>query len=52
LIEQRGANPSASLPRALKNDAALEAGNRFFNNASVTPQKLLEPHIVSTLGRM
>jgi len=44
-------NPSASLPRACRTTAALEAAYRLLSNPRVQPEKILEPHIAATLAR-
>jgi hypothetical protein len=51
LMEALGAEPEKSLPRALSDDAGLEAAYRFFNNEAVTPSSLLEPHVAATIER-
>ena len=38
------ANPNASLPKALKGSAELEAAYRFFGNVAVTPDGILGGH--------
>ena len=43
--------PDKSFP-ALFGDTALEGAYRFFNNDGVTPERILEPHVTATLGRM
>lgn len=52
LVEKLSVDPSASFPEAAGSDAALEATYRFFRNESVTPERILAPHIASTLGRI
>jgi Transposase DNA-binding/Transposase Tn5 dimerisation domain len=41
-----------SLPNALQTKTELEAAYRFFNNDSVTPELILQPHIQATIGRI
>jgi hypothetical protein len=41
LGESLVANPNASLPKALKGSAELEAAYRFFGNVAVTPDGIL-----------
>src|SRR4051812_21595554 len=43
--------PALSLPKAL-DSAELEAAYRFFRNEAVTPERILEPHIVATAARV
>lgn len=51
LASQLAANPMASFPTALKTEAELEGAYRFFNNARVTAEAILEPHIVESCRR-
>jgi hypothetical protein len=46
-----GVFPGASLPEALGDGAALEAGYRFLGNESVEAEKLLAPHARETGAR-
>lgn len=41
-----------SLPNALQTRAELEAAYRFFNNDSVTPARILQPHYDATINRI
>jgi hypothetical protein len=43
--------PDKSFP-SLFDDTGLEGAYRFFNNDEVTPERILEPHAIATLGRM
>jgi hypothetical protein len=51
LVERLGPDPSASFPDAAGDDATLEATYRFFQNESVTPERILAPHIAATVRR-
>ena len=44
--------PNVSIPAALQSKADMEACYRFFNNEKVTPEKIREPHIEATRGRI
>ena len=46
------AQPGASLPRACRTEAALEATYRLLSNPRVTPAAILEPHFEQTRERM
>jgi hypothetical protein len=52
LARQLGERPEASLPQALADAAALKAAYRFFDNADIAHEKILAPHVVSSIGRM
>ena len=52
LVERLVVDPCASFPEALGNDSALEATYRFFRNESVSPQRILAPHVAATLARL
>lgn len=52
LARQLAERPEASLPRALEDSAALKGAYRFFDNAEVAHEKVLAPHVVSSVGRM
>jgi len=52
LVEKLSVDPSASFPEAAGSDAALEATYRFFRNESVTPERILAPHISATFDRV
>src|SRR5262245_27489081 len=43
--------PGESLPKTLVSAAALEATYRFMSNQSVTPERILAPHIAATCVR-
>lgn len=45
------ANPKASFPVAADDPAALEATYRFLANDSVTPERILGPHLTMTVER-
>ena len=44
--------PGASLPEACGDRATLKAAYRFFDNAAITPQNLLDSHVDATLTRL
>lgn len=44
--------PDASLPKAMRNEAALEATYRFLGNEAISASKILAPHIQCTVKRM
>ncbi|HYN81745.1 MAG TPA: IS4 family transposase [Gemmatimonadaceae bacterium] len=52
LARQLAERPEASLPQALEDGATLKAAYRFFDNADIAHEKILAPHVVSSLGRM
>ncbi len=52
LVERLVVDPSASFPEAFGDDSALEATYRFFRNESVSPQRILAPHVAATLKRL
>ncbi len=52
MIERLGASPSLGIPAATDGRAEMEAAYRFFDNAKVAPQKVLQPHIKATLERI
>jgi hypothetical protein len=52
MVERFVVKPSASFPEAAGSDAALEATYRFLRNTSVTPARIMAPHIAATLGRI
>src|SRR5262247_3998835 len=43
--------PGASLPEACGDRATLKAAYRFFDNAAIDPQNLLDSHVDATLAR-
>lgn len=45
------ANPSASLPEAMRTEAGREAAYRFLGNHRVTLEGVLEPHVRATVER-
>jgi Transposase DNA-binding/Transposase DDE domain len=51
IIGALAAEPTASFPRALASEAALEAGYRFFANEDVSPADILAPHVSGTAQR-
>src|SRR5215216_2428134 len=51
IVQRLGRAPGASLPSALVTSAELEGAYRFFSNASITFDSLLEPHIAGTVER-
>lgn len=44
--------PEASLPEACGDRAMLQAAYRFFDNAAIDPQNLLDSHVDATLLRL
>jgi hypothetical protein len=52
IATQFRAQPDASYPEAAGGDAALEATYRFLNNAAVTPEGILGPHLDATCRRI
>jgi hypothetical protein len=52
LARELAEHPEASLPQALRERGALKAAYRFFDNAAIAHQKMLAPHVVSSLERM
>lgn len=52
LARQLGERPEASLPQALEDGAGLKGAYRFFDNAEVAHEKVLAPHVMSSIGRM
>lgn len=51
IVARAAAEPAASFPDLTKSDAELEALYRFMNNEHVTPEAILEPHIVESVAR-
>lgn len=52
LVTMLGSNPNHSIPAAADSRAEWEAAYRFFDNARVTPTKILKPHYQATLERV
>lgn len=52
LLDSLGNNPTASLPEACGGWPETKAAYRFFENTSVTGEKILKPHLDSTIKRM
>lgn len=52
LADVLGRMPNVSIPAAIKSKADIEACYRFFDNAKVTPKKILQPHIEATYQRI
>jgi hypothetical protein len=52
LLSRLGNRPNLSIPAACKGRAEIEAAYRFFNNAKVTFDKVIQPHIAGTRQRM
>jgi hypothetical protein len=50
LVDALASRPGESFPKAL-DDAELEGAYRFFGNAKVTPEAILEPHFRQTARR-
>jgi hypothetical protein len=51
IVERAAAEPGASFPDLTKTDAELEGLYRFMSNEHVTPEAILEPHIVESISR-
>lgn len=51
IINELSRQPSKSFPEATSSAAALEATYRLINNPRVTPEKILSPHVESTIQR-
>jgi hypothetical protein len=52
IVEELGANPNLSIPAATDSRAEMEAAYRFFDNAKVSPEKILQPHFDATRERI
>jgi len=52
LARQLGERPEASLPQALEDAAVLKSAYRFFDNADIAHEKILAPHVASSIERM
>src|ERR1700744_2053898 len=52
ITEAALASPSSSFPSLSGGDSALEGTYRFFNNARVTPEAILRPHVRATAARV
>jgi hypothetical protein len=52
MVERLVVKPSASFPAAVGSDAELEASYRFLRNTSVTPARIMAPHVAATLSRI
>ena len=52
IIETLAADPQTSINGACDAWAETQAAYRFFENANVTPEKILEPHIEATKQRI
>lgn len=52
MAELLGQHPNVSIPAAFKSRADIEATYRFFNNDSVTPERIIQPHIEATYQRV
>jgi hypothetical protein len=51
LVEALGDSPAGSFPTVL-DDSSLEGAYRFFGNESVTPERILAPHVQATVSRV
>jgi hypothetical protein len=51
VAEQLAARPDASFPKAAGGEGALEGTYRFLNHDDVTPEQIMEPHVVATVRR-
>jgi hypothetical protein len=52
IVEDLGAKPHLSIPSATERRAETEAAYRFFDNDKVSPERILAPHVDSTLERI
>jgi hypothetical protein len=52
MLAALAANPEASVNAAVNGWADTQAAYRFFDNASVSPEQILEPHVAATVRRM
>ncbi len=52
VLSQLGARPTASIPAACGGYNEMSAAYRFFDNPSVTPEKILAPHQEASLERI
>src|SRR3990167_7358888 len=52
ILDALGGNPVNSIPAACNGYHETKAAYRFFDNAGVTPKKILKPHIDATLKRI
>mgnify|MGYP001566391035 CR=1 FL=1 len=52
ILDALGGNPINSIPAACGGYHETKAAYRFFDNADVTPKKILKPHIDATLKRI
>ncbi len=52
LLDRIGSQPERSIPAACRGWAETQAAYRFFDNPSVTPEKVLAPHRDATLERI
>jgi Transposase DNA-binding/Transposase Tn5 dimerisation domain len=52
LLSALGSRPTLSIPAACRGRAEMQAAYRFFDNAKVTFDKVLEPHIAQSVQRL
>lgn len=52
LLSSLGSRPNLSIPAACLGRAEVKAAYRFFDNEKVTFEKVIEPHLARTKGRM
>jgi len=52
LLSALGCRPTLSIPAACGGRAEMEAAYRFFDNAKVTFDKVLQPHVARTVQRL
>jgi hypothetical protein len=52
LLSALGSRPNLSIPAACRGRAEIKAAYRFFDNDSVTFDKVLQPHVDQTLRRL
>lgn len=51
IVASMAALPDGSFPQLARSSSELEAIYRFMSNEEVTPEAILEPHIVASVGR-
>lgn len=52
IAEEFGSHPNLSIPSATGGRAEMEAAYRFFDNAKVSPEQILQPHFEASLTRI
>lgn len=51
IVERMAVQPDAGFPEIARDESELEAIYRFMSNRHVTPEAILEPHIVGSVSR-